>query len=121
MLVCTYGYLRLLAFVHITAQVKTLPAVVVPHKITHLDRDTDEVAAFFYLLTIVKWSKTAAVLLAVRPGACCSFLHFLQIVHWIRCYLFFFSGAFLTEGQFIYQLGIHLSPGWEHFMIFKGK
>ncbi|CDJ30365.1 cyclin-dependent kinase, putative [Eimeria mitis] len=31
------------------------------------------------------------------------------------------KSAFLTEGQFIYQLGIHLSPGWEHFMIFKGE
>ncbi|CDJ49272.1 cyclin-dependent kinase, putative [Eimeria brunetti] len=31
------------------------------------------------------------------------------------------KSVFLTEGQFIYQLGIHLSPGWEHFMIFKGE
>ncbi|CDI86893.1 cyclin-dependent kinase, putative [Eimeria praecox] len=31
------------------------------------------------------------------------------------------KSAFLTEGQFIYQLGIHLSPGWEHFMVFKGE
>ncbi|KFG63025.1 cyclin-dependent kinase regulatory subunit protein [Toxoplasma gondii RUB] len=29
--------------------------------------------------------------------------------------------GFLSEEQFIYQLGIDLSPGWQHFMRFKGR
>ncbi|EDO05318.1 Cyclin-dependent kinase regulatory subunit family protein [Babesia bovis T2Bo] len=28
---------------------------------------------------------------------------------------------FLTEMQIIHQLGIDLSPGWEHFMVFRNK
>ncbi|ORM40555.1 uncharacterized protein BXIN_2128 [Babesia sp. Xinjiang] len=28
---------------------------------------------------------------------------------------------FLTEVQIIHQLGIDLSPGWEHFMVFRNK
>lgn len=28
---------------------------------------------------------------------------------------------FLTEPQIIHQLGIDLSPGWEHFMVFRNK